>query len=380
MTVIFHTNAGLPVLAGDMLLSVPGPETGTDLRLPSQPNGITVPSNIIPEYIPVKMRRKIFVVNDHLAVGAAGSVLHIRTFVEDLMDAFRHRESFTSSEIHGFFAEYSSSPKGREIFQEIAIVALVEATDWRGSLTGGPSDSTDITSEKFGYVRAIGSGSMSVVDQIRKLDGHKTGWSQPPDGDAKFPEFKSLSANIMLLANIYWNEFANPTNIFAAWGGAYDLIYQDANRRFRYLEDYTLVLRLFDAARPDKGIQLMNVLKYEHTPDVSYIAMLTERGLDVFGAKDITASNAPATIQLTDGEFTMNSKYHVSIIVVGKDNRYLSPIIQIDGLDAEEQTKQTVFTWINDERRLCVAFHAEHDEWLEQQALSYYAQHAHNWH
>ncbi len=76
----------------------------------------------------------------------------------------------------------------------------------------------------------------------------------------------------------------------------------------------------------------------------------------------------------------MNSKYHVSIIVVGKDNRYLSPIIQIDGLDAEEQTKQTVFTWINDERRLCVAFHAEHDEWLEQQALSYYAQHAHNWH
>ena len=62
MTVIFHTNAGLPVLAGDMLLSVPGPETGTDLRLPSQPNGITVPSNIIPEYIPVKMRRKIFVV------------------------------------------------------------------------------------------------------------------------------------------------------------------------------------------------------------------------------------------------------------------------------------------------------------------------------
>ena len=71
MTVIFHTNAGTPVLAGDMLLSMEGPQIQTELRLPSQPNGIVIPSGKSLSYIPVSMRRKVFVVNEHLAVGAA---------------------------------------------------------------------------------------------------------------------------------------------------------------------------------------------------------------------------------------------------------------------------------------------------------------------
>ena len=379
MTVIFHTNAGLPVLAGDMLLSTKGPVGGTDLRLPSQPNGIIVPQGVIPEYIPVKMRRKIFVVNPNLAVGAAGSVMHIRMFINDLVGMFSHRQSFTLDEIKDFLTEYSSAPRGRAVFDKIGFVVLVEATDWRGSLTRGLIEGSEFVSRSFGGVRAIGTGSLSVLEQIRKIDGYKTGWSQPLDGEDKFPEFRPLSANLMLLANIYWNEFASSTQVFQAWGGAYDLIYQDATQGFRFLEDYTLVLRIFDAGHPDQGIQLMNVLKYERKPEVSYIAMLTERGLELFGAKDITASDAPVTIRLEEHDFTMNSKYHVSIIAVGKDNRYLPPIIQIDGLDPKEQTKQTVFTWVDDERRLCVAFHAEHDEWLKQQATSYFAEHAHNW-
>ena len=72
MTVIYHTNAGTPVLAGDMLLSMEGPIVQTDLRLPSHPNGIVIPAGEIPSYIPVSMRRKVFVINDRMAVGAAG--------------------------------------------------------------------------------------------------------------------------------------------------------------------------------------------------------------------------------------------------------------------------------------------------------------------
>ena len=96
MTVIFHTNSGVPLLAGDMLLSVPGPIGRTELRLPSQPNGITIPSDVIPSYIPVKMRRKIFIVNDHLAVGAAGRVSEIGAFIGELIGEFRGQEKFHS--------------------------------------------------------------------------------------------------------------------------------------------------------------------------------------------------------------------------------------------------------------------------------------------
>ena len=102
MTVIFHTNARYRVLAGDMLLSVPGPLTSTELRLPSQPNGIIIPSDFVPDYIPVRMRRKIFIINERLAVGAAGKVSHIVRFVNDLIMAFGNRVSFTYDEITRF--------------------------------------------------------------------------------------------------------------------------------------------------------------------------------------------------------------------------------------------------------------------------------------
>ena len=48
----------------------------------------------------------------------------------------------------------------------------------------------------------------------------------------------------------------------------------------------------------------------------------------------------------------MNSRLHISIIAVGKGNRFAAPLIQIDGLDKDEETKQTVFTWFDEDGRL----------------------------
>ena len=175
-----------------------------------------------------------------------------------------------------------------------------------------------------------------------------------------------------MLGNVYWKEFTSPANIFDAWGGAYDLIYQDSNKVFQYLNEYTIFLRLFDIDQVEKGIQLMNVLKYQRRPVFSFITMLNNGKLEFFGAKDITASAEPITVKFGRGDITMNSRVHISIIAVGKGNRFLPPMIQIDGLDSEEQTKQTVFTRFDKEGRLYVAFHAKHDEWLIQQAMTYY--------
>ena len=133
---------------------------------------------------------------------------------------------------------------------------------------------------------------------------------------------------------------------------------------------------MFDADRAVDGIRPTNVLKYERRPEVSLIAMQNDGKLDFFGAKDITASDAPLQVSIRSSELTMNSKVHISIIAVGKADRFLAPIIQIDGLDDKEETKQTVFTWFDEDGRLAVAFHAEHERWLEEQALSYYQQHA----
>ena len=123
--------------------------------------------------------------------------------------------------------------------------------------------------------------------------------------------------------------------MFEAWGGAYDLIYQDSNGVFRYLDDYTIVFRLFDMDESDKGIQMVNVLKYERRDEVSLIAMLNNGQLDFFGAKDITSSDEPVSA-VVGKNLTMNSRVHMSIIAVGRGNRYSLPLIQIDGLDSTE--------------------------------------------
>ena len=377
---IFHTNAGFPVLASDMLLSVPWPHRHTDLRLPSQPNGITIPLDTVPSYIPVRMRRKIFVVNGHLAVGAAGSASHIAAFIDDLTTSFRDRNLFTNAEIRGFLDRYASSQRGEEILEQISVLLLVEATDWRGSLTKGLSNHRNEDTKRFGRVVTIGSGSDAVFEQVRRLDtNYEFGMSQPTDGDVRFPEFRTLAHNLQLLANIYWMEFVSPANIFEAWGGAYDLIYQDSNGVFNYLNDYTIFLRLLDVDQADKGIQLMNVLKYQRRSEISYIAMLNDGKLDLFGAKDITASDTPVTVTLGREDFSMNSKVHISIIAVGKGGKFMSPMIQIDGLDPTGQVNQLAFTDFDEEGRLRVFFHAQHDDWLKEQSLSLYQRHADSW-
>ena len=372
MTVIFHTNAGLPVLAGDMLISTAGSRSFTDLKLPSHPDGIVIPSNPIPDYVPIKMRRKIFIINDHLAVGAAGSVMHIRMFIDHLQDCFSDRTNFAGDEIKGFLNEYAGSTEGRDVFDQIHFVVLVEASDWRGSLSRGWPTGTDVISNRFGKVIAIGSGSERIIDQIRKLDRYATGSRQPDDGDEQFPEFKPLQANLALLANVYWTEQILPDNIFEAWGGAYDLIYQGPDRVFRFLPDYSLVLREFDVDRSEDGIRLINVLKYEHKDDVSYVAMPTEHGMAFFGAKDITASEVPVYIPLTKDEFTMNSKFHISIVAVRKGDRFAPPVVQIEGIIADDQSNPTVFTWFDEQGRLCTWFNSEHEKWLREQAMIVY--------
>ena len=378
MTLIFHTNVEMPVLAGDMLISTLGHQRHSDLRLPSQPNGIVNPDGFVPNQVPYSLRRKTFVVNERLAVGAAGSVVHIRRFLSILSNRFREETDLSAAEVRAFLQEFAAGSDGQTVMSDIGAILLVEAEDWRGSLVGGRIARHKTMSDRFGRVIAIGSGAGRILEEVGKADRYNMGVRQPPDGRARFPEFSTLMSNLMLIANVYWQEFATPERVFDAWGGAYDLIYQDASGIFRHLDAYTMVLRTWDAARPDEGIQLANIFKYERRQDFSYIMMPGRDRLQFFGSRDITAGDGPWGIEIRGDELNMNSQLNISIIAVHKDNRYLRPIIQIDGLDPHGSARQTVFADFDDEGRLRVLFNPEHDDWLQSQAREYYSRNAHH--
>ena len=361
-----------------MLISTLGHQRHSELRLPSQPNGIVNPDGFVPNQVPYSLRRKTFVVNERLAVGAAGPVVHIRQFLVTLSSRFSEESDLSAAKVKAFLREYANGSDGRTVMSDIGAILLVEADDWRGSLVAGPLARHETMSDRFGKVIAIGSGARRILEEVGQLDRYSMGVTQPPEGRASFPEFSTLMCNLMLLANAYWQEFATPQRVLDAWGGAYDLIYQDSTGAFRHLDAYTMVLRTWNAARPDNEIQLGNIFKYERRQDFSFIMMPGHDGLQFFGSRDITAADGPWRTEIRGDELNMNSQVHISIIAVHKDNRYMRPLIQIDGLDPNGSARQTVFTDFDDEGRLRVFFHAEHDDWLESQVREYYSRSAHN--
>ncbi|MDE2925947.1 MAG: hypothetical protein OXT71_06060 [Acidobacteriota bacterium] len=369
MTVIFSTNAGTSALAGDMLLSTQVSGADTNLRIPSQPAGIEIPSGLTPQYIPVRMRRKIFVVNDRMAVGVAGPVPRARALVTDMIDEFGGNPDFQRDDISVFLkrhARVSSDPE--------AVGAIVLAGEEGGVASLAMSSDGPMVhdSKRFGEVVSIGVGAESIIRQVEQLDKYKIGYSRPQDGGKGFPEFVPLSYNLVLLANLYWNEIVVGNNIFDSWGGAYDLIYRDADKTFQYLEEYTIFLRYYDHQQSDQGVQLRNVLKYERRSDVSLLTMLHDDRLVFFGARDTTDPDDPLDVRVGGPDFTMNSKVHVSIIQIGKGRVSVPPMIQIDGLGDGDESKQTVTTLFDEEGRLCVWFEKTHEEWLVQEAKKQY--------
>ena len=346
-----------------------------DLRLPSRPDGIVIPNDVTPKYIPVRLRRKIFVINDRMAVGAAGTVYHIQRLIGDLRQQFCHTSCFSYDDVRGYLRDYPSMSTTREeALNSVSAVILVEASDGRGSLVVGRR--YECMSRFYGKVISLGSGANVIMEEIRRFDEHYIyGLSVPSDPNNKFPEFGTLYRNLLLVANIFWKEFAVGDNIFDGWGGAYDLIYQDTNGKFDYLEDYSVFFRTFDFSSASNSIGLGHVLRYERRPDVSVVTTVLPDRLSFVAAKDIFAPDVSMKVNVGGSGLTMNSRIHISIIAVGKNGVYLPPLIQIDGLDQERSAKQTVFTDFDRHERLCVFFDAEHAKWLKDEARSYYKQH-----
>ena len=357
MTVIFQTNLEVPLLCGDMLLSRPwSPGEITNLRLPSQPHGVCLQQQVIPDFIPLLMRRKLFLINKNLAIGVAGRVSNIRSFVEDVERTFSNKEEMTTDEVASYLAKNMSN--------DCHTILMFDSVD-KGLVSlrrGGVRKDT----KRLGRVNAIGSGSRRIIEEAERLDRYQYQGSKPDPREDEFPEFVALGQNLVLLANVYWKEFTTPSNIFESWGGAYDVIYRRVNGEFRYLLDYTIFFWLYDVDQRDKGLQLINLLKYERKPDVSVISMPGDGKMHFFGAKDITAPDEPTTMKTKLDSLSMNSSLHVSIFQVCQKNRHLNPIVQIDGLDPLRKSSQSVITGFDEMKRLWVGFQAAHNERMEQ--------------
>lgn len=75
--------------------------------------------------------------NDHLAVGVAGSATHIGSFLNELIGEFRHRVDLAFSDVKAFLERNAASTRGAEVLLGIRAIMAVTADGGSSSLTAG---------------------------------------------------------------------------------------------------------------------------------------------------------------------------------------------------------------------------------------------------
>jgi hypothetical protein len=106
VTVIaFAENFGYPVLFGDILVTARDSLAEAPPALPTAPEGVGVEG-----FPKVKLRKKLYIINDCLAVGLTGELTALARFLQVLRARFPL--SATHSEIEDFLADYDQPPNG----------------------------------------------------------------------------------------------------------------------------------------------------------------------------------------------------------------------------------------------------------------------------
>lgn len=342
MTVIFHTNANnIPTLLGDLLIS--GTEDQDTLKLPGHREGIT---DIFPKgsgFVPIKIKRKVFIINDHIAVGISGTLVHMRAFIKDLKEKFHTMSSNSFSEIHEFINIYSNNEHGRNVLQNIHALILLNTSEKTYFFVAGEKAKKNCSekfSNLFGESIAIGSGQKTVLDEIERVGNYQIIGLK---GD---PIYQALVKNLTVLSQIHQIDSLSGKSLIEYWGGGYEMIYLNRNRKFQYLNEYTMTYWTIDLDEEESTIEPFSILRYERNEQYSVIFTHEYGKSRIFGCTDIT-ERSPVKIE---GKVNFNSGIFINTVLATRNGKVINMFTFAD--KHEENYIGTVFTEINHDNNL----------------------------
>ncbi len=307
MTLIYQTFAhGVPVLIGDMLVSGPAPDGGVSLELPSHPMGLTGAFPLDSERVPVALQTKLAIINDRIAVGVCGQLSGMVSLLDHMDKGFKGVKNFTFADVERYWNGYLSTPEGHHFASISGAIILVSASDKQGVLS---TNAVNYSSNLFGEVCAIGSGSVDIANGLKVFDKYR--YSLPTDDQ----EFNALSANIMLVSMFYEIESLNNSNLKSYWGGGYDVIYLAKDGGFRFLNEYTLHTASLVVNDPNAEITPRKLMKYQRVDAHSLICCIgwgSGEKPAVYCSLDVRASKEEEQA----GEIILNSELHVMQVVL----------------------------------------------------------------
>lgn len=228
MTLISLTaNFGYPIILGDILTS--SEETDTELAIPTFLQGVNHRLPAGQKLLPFKLRQKIYIIKEQLAVALAGSEYEMKFFLEELKNNFKYRE-LTLTNLEAFLSDFDYE----QVQQSAAIMLFAEQTAAGillherhiGAWREGPSP-------LYQHVFACGSGSEQFMNEA--------GVAMHTHGEGGTGLNQAISFNYILLAKLLVQERTTLETIKKHWGAGFEMIYYDGTK-FTKMDDVTYVI------------------------------------------------------------------------------------------------------------------------------------------
>lgn len=212
----FRFNDGVPYLLGDALIS--SPVKSSKINIPTNLD-ITFESTYEGVYIPTRLKQKLIVLSDHLAIGWADSWLDCAAAIREISD------KFGTDEVHGSDITKFLESKNKE-YPNANLVGITKAENthyvfyFNGALKCSHPQLTDFFS--------IGTGSKYFSAFIKKNIFPVTN-----------SHIEKVCAIAGLMGGMLGQEMVDQSTLLNNFGGAFELVHYYGDNTFKKLEQMT---------------------------------------------------------------------------------------------------------------------------------------------
>ena len=221
---------GVPLILGDMLIS--------SSQLPAHFLLPTLFDNVIP-YLPpstdypVDLRQKIYFLAPHVCAAFAGTVAHIKPFLEDVAMYCRYCPDIKGADLQAYVQQYVAATPLGDVVMQILVLDKMEGIPLMHIMKAGHWETG--TSPLVGDITAAGSGAVDFI-AMAELEAnvlHAVEASQLHE--------QAILANVTLIVRILAQERAVLTTVQRYWGAGFEVAYAEGGD-FHKLDDITFII------------------------------------------------------------------------------------------------------------------------------------------
>lgn len=346
MTLISVTsNFGFPILLGDILTTSETPDQ--EQHIPTFLSSVTQWLPTDQKLRPYRLRRKVYVIDDQLAIGLAGSGHEMKEFLGEIKNYFKYH-AVSEANILTFLQEF-----GQQTYPNSSAILVHAANTPEGILITyhyfGAWQKR--ATPRYGDVFACGSGSNDFLEAVSQE------WSLATDS-ATNDLRQAIALNYCLLGNVLNQERLELSTIKKQWGAGFEMIYFDG-KRFRHMDDITIVLwkGQLTIATGEVNVSPLTFINYRYSSDGEILIINVCNGSQAaaYGAlplylksEDIDQSTMPTKLHFDSRHICFSYVLQITEpIVIGSetDIRTVTPTMYVE----KTPDIETVFMHVEDD-------------------------------